>query len=97
MLATCYSFHSRNWQKGYQIAASNSSSDFEFDDQFLSQLTISDHTVVEGVRSSKIIHKLALKHHIEMPIVEKVYQVLFDSKRPLEAIEELMGRNLKEE
>ena len=60
-------------------------------------MTLSDHAVVEGVRSSKIIHILALKHHIEMPIVEKVYQVLFELKRPLEAIEELMVRDLKEE
>ncbi|MDD5408030.1 MAG: glycerol-3-phosphate dehydrogenase, partial [Candidatus Cloacimonas acidaminovorans] len=34
---------------------------------------------------------------IEMPIVEKVYQVLYEDKEPRKAILELMTRELKAE
>jgi glycerol-3-phosphate dehydrogenase (NAD(P)+) len=42
-------------------------------------------------------HTLAQKCGIEMPIVNAVYEVLFEQKDPRSAIEELMTRELKAE
>ncbi len=53
--------------------------------------------VVEGVETTKAIKKLSKKIGIEMPISEKVYEILFEGKQPLIAIKELMRRSLKSE
>lgn len=53
--------------------------------------------VVEGVWTTKAVVDLALRHEVEMPIVESVHAVLFDGMDPIEAIDRLMSRELKEE
>ena len=40
-------------------------------------------------------YKLAEKYNVEMPIVEQVNAVLFDDKKPSEAVKELMLRDKK--
>jgi glycerol-3-phosphate dehydrogenase (NAD(P)+) len=40
---------------------------------------------------------LARKFNIEMPIAEKMYSVLYEGRRPHDAIHDLMERKLKEE
>ena len=37
------------------------------------------------------------KYNIEMPIANSVYGILFEDKNPLEAVKELMTRNLTAE
>jgi len=53
--------------------------------------------VAEGVRTTLSVHHLAHRRGIEMPISEQVYQVLYRSKLPGEAVEDLMSRKLKNE
>src|SRR5262245_16336252 len=53
--------------------------------------------VAEGVRTTKSVVALARKLNIEMPIAEKMYSVLYEGRRPLDAIQDLMERKLKEE
>jgi glycerol-3-phosphate dehydrogenase (NAD(P)+) len=54
-------------------------------------------TVAEGVKTTKAAYDLAKKHNIEMPIVDEVYQILYNSKDPKRAIRDLMTRELKGE
>ena len=54
-------------------------------------------TVAEGVKTTKAAHDLANKHNIEMPIVDEVYQLLYENKDPKRAIKDLMTRELKGE
>lgn len=54
-------------------------------------------TVAEGVNTSKAGAALAAREGVEMPITEKVFQVLFHGKAPSETVNELMGRELKAE
>ena len=49
--------------------------------------------VVEGVYSAKATKALARKYHVEMPIIDKVEEVLFEGKDARCAVEELMGRD----
>jgi glycerol-3-phosphate dehydrogenase (NAD(P)+) len=54
-------------------------------------------TVAEGVKTTRAAHDLAKKHNIEMPIVDEVYQLLYENKGPKRAIRDLMTRELKGE
>jgi len=54
-------------------------------------------TVAEGVRTAKAARDLAQKYDIAMPIVEEVYQLLYEGKDPKLAVKDLMNRELKGE
>ena len=53
--------------------------------------------VVEGITSTQIAHELSKQMHIDMPIVDKMYEVLYEDKEPTQAIRELMVRKKKNE
>jgi len=54
-------------------------------------------TVAEGVKTAKAARDLAGKYNVEMPIVDEVYQILYENKDPKRAVKDLMARELKEE
>lgn len=87
LMLTSFGPLSRNYQLGLKIAEGKS----------LEEIENSSKMVVEGVETTKAIKKLSKKIEIEMPITEKVYDVLFEGKDPLIAIKELMRRRLKSE
>ncbi|WP_443669439.1 NAD(P)H-dependent glycerol-3-phosphate dehydrogenase, partial [Holdemanella porci] len=59
----CTSVHSRNFEAGYQIGKENSVENF-----------FKNNTkTVEGVRTAKIVHRVAKENGIDMPICEEVY------------------------
>ena len=53
--------------------------------------------VVEGYRNTKEVYMLAGRMGVEMPIVEQVYQVLYQGKSALEAAADLLSRDHKQE
>jgi len=53
--------------------------------------------VAEGVRNARSVHALALRLGVEMPIVEQMDRVLYQGKKPAEAVRDLMQRALKAE
>lgn len=53
--------------------------------------------VAEGAPTAKAIKILADRHHIEMPICEAVYNILYHGEAPKVAIRNLMSRPLKYE
>ena len=53
--------------------------------------------VAEGVRTTKVLWELARQRSVEMPITEKVYEILYRGKDPREAVGELMSREKKSE
>lgn len=87
LIVTCTSIHSRNFEAGYQIGKENDVTDF---------LKYNKKTV-EGVRTAKIVHKVAKENNIDMPICEEVYQILFEGKEPKTCANDLMLRELKKE
>jgi glycerol-3-phosphate dehydrogenase (NAD(P)+) len=54
-------------------------------------------TVAEGVKTARAARDLARKYDIAMPIVEEVYQLLYEGKDPKRAVHDLMSRGLKGE
>jgi glycerol-3-phosphate dehydrogenase (NAD(P)+) len=53
--------------------------------------------VAEGVKTTRSAWNLARKVGVEMPILEQVYQVLYQDKPCKDAVRDLLGRSLKEE
>jgi glycerol-3-phosphate dehydrogenase (NAD(P)+) len=87
LLLTCTSTQSRNYTVGLEIGRG----------AHLENILNSMKMVAEGVYTARSAHALAEKHGIDMPIVREIYHVLFDSKPPRRALEDLMGRDLKQE
>ncbi len=53
------------------------------------------HELVEGYYTVKSIRQLADRAGVEMPIQAQVFQILYEGKSPVEALKELMNRELK--
>ena len=53
--------------------------------------------VAEGVKTTKSGYYLAIKHHVEMPILEQVYGILYEKKDCATAVHDLLNRELKDE
>ncbi|MDD2230265.1 MAG: NAD(P)-dependent glycerol-3-phosphate dehydrogenase [Candidatus Cloacimonetes bacterium] len=87
LITTATSPHSRNRYVGVEIGRGRK----------LPEILAGMSMVAEGVATTRSVHFLALKLGVEMPIVHQVYQILFETKDPKEAITELMTRELKAE
>lgn len=87
LIVTCMSRHSRNRYVGEQIGKGRKL------DEILKEMVM----VAEGVATSKAIHELAKKHHVDMPMAYEVYHVLFEGKDPTQATFDLMTRDAKAE
>lgn len=87
LATTCISSHSRNRWFGEEIGKGRKPED----------LLGETEMVVEGRGTCASSYQLAKKHGIEMPITQKVYEVLYEGKDAAVAVKELMGREAKEE
>jgi len=87
LIVTCSSKHSRNRKAGMLIGKGLSL------DEALKEVKM----VVEGVHCAKAALALGKKHKVELPIIEKTCEVLFEGKDPKEAVFELMLRDPKPE
>ena len=53
--------------------------------------------VVEGVMAAEAVNEVAEELAIEMPICHQIYRIIYQGADPREAVEALMGRDLKSE
>lgn len=53
--------------------------------------------VAEGIPTTRAAYNLSLQHDTPMPITEQIYNVLFNNKCPLDAVQDLMMREPREE
>lgn len=87
LFVTCTSRHSRNRQAGYLIGKGYT----------LDEVTKEVNQVVEGVNTAKAALTLAKKYNVEMPIVEQINLVLFESKSAKDAAADLLVRDKRTE
>jgi glycerol-3-phosphate dehydrogenase (NAD(P)+) len=87
LIVTCTSMHSRNRRAGILIGQGKTA------EQAQKEVKM----VVEGVKTTKAAYKLSQKYDIDMPITHQAYNILFENKNPLQAVNELMCRSKKEE
>lgn len=87
LVLTCTGKLSRNRFVGYELGKGKN----------LENIVSNMKMVAEGVATTLSGHQLAARENVEMPICEQVYQVLYKSKDPRQALQDLMSRRLKEE
>ena len=87
LIVTCYSFHSRNFTAGLQIGK----------DDGVENFFKTNTKTVEGIRTIKVIHDIAEQEYIELPIINALYEVVYNGKKPSEEIPLLFKRSIKVE
>ncbi|MDC0087910.1 NAD(P)-dependent glycerol-3-phosphate dehydrogenase [Akkermansiaceae bacterium] len=87
LMATCYSSHSRNNRVGIALGKGG-----QLDD-IIANLGM----VAEGVPNTKSIHDAAKKAGIRTPLIDAMYQILYENKSAVEALEELLTRDTRSE
>jgi glycerol-3-phosphate dehydrogenase (NAD(P)+) len=87
VITTCASPLSRNHYVGVELTKGRP----------LSEILKSMHQVAEGVNTTRAAYHLAQEMGLEMPITEKIYDVLFKNAKPTRAARAMMGGNAKHE
>lgn len=80
LIVTCSSEHSRNRRFGEKIGRGVSS---ETAQQEIGQ-------VIEGIRATKVAHKVGKECQLTLPIVEQIYRVLYQGGEAREAVYQFM-------
>ena len=87
LVLTCNGALSRNRTVGLELAAGRK----------LDDIVGSMRMVAEGIETTKAAIELARQLKVEMPIAEQMHAMLYEGRRPREAIRLLMERSLKGE
>lgn len=87
VITTCASPLSRNHYVGVELAKGRP----------LKEILESMRQVAEGVNTTLVAYNLAQQLGLEMPITEKIYQVLFENAEPSKAALVIVGGNAKHE
>jgi glycerol-3-phosphate dehydrogenase (NAD(P)+) len=87
LVVTCFSRHSRNRFVGEQIGRGRA----------LEEVVAEMNMVAEGVTTTESAYQLALRHGVEMPIINEVYRILFAGRDARTATLDLMRRETKHE
>lgn len=87
LIVTCLSEHSRNRRAGILIGQGKT----------IEETKKEVGMTIESLDNIDVAYELAEKHNVEMPIVEAVYDVLYNNLPPKQAVEMLMTREAKSE
>lgn len=87
LIVTCGSKHSRNRRAGEMIGKGFS----------IEEAKKEIGMTIESVDNIDVAYSLSKKYKIEMPIVETVYEVLYEGLKPKDAVDKLMTRTPKDE
>lgn len=87
LIVTCLSEHSRNRKAGYLVGQGKS----------LEETKKEVGMVIESIDNIEVAYELAQIHDVRMPIVETVYNVIYNNLDPKEAVNNLMTRAKKSE
>ena len=87
LILTCYSERSRNHTIGKRLGRGEP----------LAQIMASMKMVAEGIPTARSAWECARRLKIDTPIIDEVYSVLYNQKKPTAALEELLRREQKPE
>lgn len=87
LLLTCTGDLSRNRNVGLELGRGNSIEKIE-QEMFM---------VAEGVKTTLSVYQLARKWNVDTPILDEVYNIIYEGKDCLEAVQDLLARELKPE
>ncbi|MDQ6807882.1 MAG: NAD(P)-dependent glycerol-3-phosphate dehydrogenase [Verrucomicrobiota bacterium] len=87
LIATCFSQHSRNRRVGEQLGRGKTRE----------QIASGTKSIAEGIPTTQSAFDCARSLGVETPIIDQVHAVLYGGKRPDQAMQELLGRDQKDE
>ena len=87
LVVTCTSKLSRNYQAGYLIGSGDNL------EEALSKMTM----VVEGARTCISAYQVSKKLNVYTPIIDGVYDVIYNHEKPEDVVFRLMSKTLKPE
>ena len=87
LMATCYSPHSRNNRVGKALGKGGR----------LEDIIANLGMVAEGISNTKSIHQAGKKANIRTPLIDAVYEILYENKSAAEALEGLLTRDTRPE
>lgn len=87
LITTCFSPHGRNLRVGRELGEGKKIQD----------ILKGMEMVAEGVDSAESANELAKRANIELPIINEVYQILFQDKNAKQAVVDLLQRDAYEE
>jgi glycerol-3-phosphate dehydrogenase (NAD(P)+) len=87
LILTCTGDLSRNRTVGIELGKGRK----------LAEIVANLGHVAEGVKTTKSAHDLSKKLGIELPIISEVYKILYEDRPVLDAVKDLMGRELTAE
>jgi glycerol-3-phosphate dehydrogenase (NAD(P)+) len=87
LIVTCYSERSRNHTVGKRLGSGEP----------LSNITASMKAIAEGIPTTRSAWECARRLNLATPIIDQVYAMLYEQKKPMVALEELLRREQKPE
>jgi glycerol-3-phosphate dehydrogenase (NAD(P)+) len=87
LMVTCFSKHSRNRAVGQAVGEGIP----------LGEAQNRLGMIAEGVKNTVSAYELGKKLNIELPIINEIYYVLFKNKKAIDAVNDLMNRDAKQE
>lgn len=87
LVLTCTDNQSRNRRLGLALGQG----------KLLEEALAAIDQVVEGVQTAREVHDLALSRGVDMPITEQIYAVLYEARKPKDAVQALLTRDQKAE
>lgn len=87
LILTCYSECSRNHTVGKRLGRG----------EFLAEIIASVKMVAEGIPTARSAWECARRLNVATPIIDQVHAVLYEHKKPIVALEELLRREPKPE
>ena len=87
LMVTCYSTHSRNNTVGRYIAQGLTIED----------ILVKVGSVAEGVPNALSIYETSCRLEVRTPLIDEVYAIIYEGKKPEESMEGLLLRDLRSE
>lgn len=87
LIVTCLSNHSRNRRAGILIGQGKT----------IEEAREEIGMTIEAIDNIDIAYELARKYNVEMPIVNSIYDILYNNLEPRDAVMQLMTRDGKKE
>ncbi|BCR35674.1 NAD(P)H-dependent glycerol-3-phosphate dehydrogenase [Mariniplasma anaerobium] len=87
LIVTASSEHSRNFQAGKKLGLGQS----------LDQIYAEQKQTIEGIRTIEAMHDLSIKYHVDLPMINIAFDIIFNGLPVKEGLQKLLSRDLKSE
>ena len=87
LIVTASSENSRNFKAGKKIGMGMT----------LDEVYQTEAQTIEGIRTIEAMHHLSHEHHVDLPMINVAYEMIFNGLKAEEGLQKLLSRDLKSE